>query len=65
MRLRAFAFAVPALIYSLYFLTLQLTGGIAWTIHLWMGAIFLAGVAGAFVSFLIAPPFPQSPEPDR
>jgi hypothetical protein len=56
-RLRVFAFAVPAVLYSLYFLALQLTGGIAWTIHLWMGAIFLAGVAGIFVSFLIAPPF--------
>jgi hypothetical protein len=64
-RLRVFAFAVPALMYSLYFLTLQLTGGIAWTIHLWMGAIFLAGVAGTFVSFVIAPPFSVSREPER
>jgi hypothetical protein len=56
-RLRAFAFAVPALVYSLYFLTLQFTFGIAWSIHLWMGAIFLAGVAGLFMSLLIEPPF--------
>jgi hypothetical protein len=55
-RLRAFAFAVPVLWSGLYFLALQLTGGIAWTIHLWMGAIFLAGVAGLFVSLLVAPP---------
>jgi hypothetical protein len=64
-RLRMFAFAVPALWYSLYFLTLQRTFGIAWTIHLWMGAIFLAGVAGLFVSLLIAPPSPTSLELDR
>ena len=64
-RLRIFAFAVPALVYGLYFLALQLTLGIAWTIHLWMGAIFLAGVTGLFVSLLIAPPFPASLEPDR
>jgi hypothetical protein len=64
-RLRVFAFAVPALIYTLYFLTLQLTWGIAWTIHLWMGAIFLAGVAGVFVSLLIAPPLSQPAQTER
>ncbi len=63
-QLRMFAFAVPALWYSLYFLTLQRTFGIAWTIHLWMGAIFLAGIAGMFVSLLIAPPSPSSLELD-
>jgi hypothetical protein len=61
-QLRLFAFAVPAVFYSLYFLALQLTGGIEWTIHLWMGAIFLAGVAGAFVSFMVASPFPSAVE---
>jgi hypothetical protein len=64
-RLRVFAFGVPVVIYSLYFLAIHLTWGIAWTIHLWTGAIFLAGVAGALLSFLIAPPFPHSPESDQ
>jgi hypothetical protein len=64
-QLRIFAFAVPTLIYSLYFLTLHLIWGIAWTIHLWIGAIFLAGVAGLFVSFMIAPPFSVSLETDQ
>lgn len=52
-----FGFATPVVFYSLYFLTLQLTQGIEWTIHLWMGAIFLAGVAGLFASFLAMAPF--------
>jgi hypothetical protein len=63
-QLRLFAFGVPAVFYSLYFLALQLTGGIEWTIHLWMGAIFLAGVAGVFVSFMVAPPLASSPQRD-
>lgn len=42
----AIAFAIPAMYYAAYFVTLQLTGGIAWTIHLWLGAIVIAGVIG-------------------
>jgi hypothetical protein len=42
----AIAFAIPATFYGAYFVTLQLTGGIGWTIHLWLGAIILAGVVG-------------------
>jgi dipeptidyl aminopeptidase/acylaminoacyl peptidase len=48
-----FAFIVPVVFYSLYYLTLQLTQGIAWSIHLWLGSIFLAGITGLFVSFLL------------
>lgn len=51
------AFAVPVILYSLYFLTVQLTGGIGWTIHLWLGAIFMAGVVGLLLAFLVVPPF--------
>lgn len=56
-QLRLFAFAVPSMFYGLYFVTLWLTGGIAWTIHLWAGAIALAGTIGVFVSFLVVSPF--------
>lgn len=52
-----FAFFVPVMLYSLYFLTVQLTGGIGWTIHLWLGAIFMAGVVGLLPAFLMLPPF--------
>jgi hypothetical protein len=40
------AFAIPAAFYAAYFVTVQLTGGIGWTIHLWLGAIVLAGTIG-------------------
>lgn len=54
--LRGFAFAVPAVFFALYFLALVLTGGTWWSIHLWMGAIALAGVAGWLLSYLLVPP---------
>ncbi|MBI5667598.1 MAG: hypothetical protein HZC41_06285 [Chloroflexi bacterium] len=57
-----FAFLVPLALFSLYFLTAQLTGGIGWTIHLWLGTIFMAGVMGLLVSFLLLPPFQKGEE---
>lgn len=54
--LRLFAFAVPAILYALYFLGLKLTAGIWWSIHLWIGAIILAGVVGLLLSYLLVPP---------
>jgi hypothetical protein len=53
---RVFAFAVPAILYALYFLTLAVTGGISWSVHLWSGAIVLAGAVGVLLSYLVAPP---------
>jgi hypothetical protein len=54
--LRIFAFAVPLILYLLFFLTLQITATIAWSIHLWLGACVMAGIAGLMLSFLIVPP---------
>ena len=54
--LRVFAFAVPAMLYTFYFVTVLLTAGIAWSTHLWTGAIALAGVVGLLLSYLAAPP---------
>lgn len=54
--LRLFAFAVPAIYYLLYFLTLMLGKGIWWSVHLWAGAIVLAGVVGWLLSYLLVPP---------
>jgi TolB protein len=45
-----FAFLVPVVLYTLYFLVIQLTTGIGWTIHLWLGCIFMAGISGWFVN---------------
>jgi hypothetical protein len=50
--LHGFAFAAPALLYLGYFGTLQLTGGLRWSIHLWLGAVFLAGITGLLLSLL-------------
>jgi hypothetical protein len=53
---RLFAFAVPAIFYALYFLTLKLTEGIWWSVHLWTGAIVLAGIVGWLLSYVLVPP---------
>ncbi len=55
-QVRLFAALVPVELYSLYFLTLALLGGVWWPIPLWTGAIVLGGVVGWFVSYLIVPP---------
>jgi hypothetical protein len=54
---RLFAVAVPTILYTLYFLAVLLFGGgIWWTIHLWTGAVVLAGIAGWLLSYLVVPP---------
>jgi len=58
--LRLVAFAVPTVYFLLYFLTLALTSGVAWVIHLWLGAPVMAGVLGVFLSFLLVPPYKTS-----
>ncbi len=55
-RLRWFAFAVPAVITALYFVALQMTAGIWWTIHLWAGIVVLTGAVGVLCSYLLLPP---------
>ncbi|TAK31321.1 MAG: hypothetical protein EPO21_17650 [Chloroflexota bacterium] len=58
-QLRLFAFGVPLILYALYFLTLQLTGGIWWSVHMWTGAIVLAGITGWLASYLVVSPATQ------
>jgi hypothetical protein len=53
---RLFAFSVPVIFYSCYMLTLQLTGGIGWSIHLWLGTIVVSGIVGLLLSYLVLPP---------
>lgn len=62
--LRLFAFAVPFIVYSFYFLGIAISdGGIAWSIHLWTGSAVLAGVVGLLLSFLaLPPPVPVNPD---
>jgi len=61
LRFYIFAFLVPLIFYSLYFVSAQLTQGrIGWSIHLWVGSAFVAGVAGLLVSFLLVSPFREA-----
>lgn len=46
------AFLVPAVYFAFYFLTVALTSGIGWSIHLWLGSIVIAGVIGLFIDEL-------------
>ena len=63
--LRLFAFLVPLVLYLFYFLDLQLTEGIAWTIHLWLGSCILAGVVGFLLSYLIVGPRSSSEQNEQ
>jgi hypothetical protein len=52
-QLRFFAFSVPTILFALFFGILIPTAGIWWSVHLWTGAVFLAGVVGLLLSLLI------------
>jgi len=54
--LRLFAFLVPFVLYLGYFIELMALDGITWTIHLWLGSCFLAGIVGLVLSYLLVPP---------
>jgi hypothetical protein len=67
-----FAFAVPATLYGTYFATLGLfVGHVWWAVHLWVGAIALAGLVGLLVSCVVLlgdgehPPIHPCPSPRR
>ena len=59
--LRVFAFAVPAILYTLYFVALLLTTGVEWPMPVWTGGIVLAGLVGLGLSYLLVPPSPAPP----
>lgn len=46
---------LPVLIYAAYFVTISTAGGgIKWSIHVWTGAIVIAGVVGGLVGWALA-----------
>ncbi|GAC1648337.1 MAG: hypothetical protein NVS4B12_16650 [Ktedonobacteraceae bacterium] len=53
---RLFAGVVPLIIYTVYFLALWITMGIVWSIHLSVGSVFVSGIAGWLISYVIIPP---------
>jgi hypothetical protein len=55
-RVRLFAFAVPLVLYGLYFGGVLVTSGSWWPVHLWAGAPVVAGLTGWIVSLAVLPP---------
>lgn len=55
--LRWFSFAVPALLFLFYFITLLLTTEIWWNSNMWLGTIFFSGMIGLGLSWLAVPPY--------
>lgn len=53
---RVFAFVLPLLYYLLFFGTLQLTAGVPWSIHLWLGSSVMSGILGLLLSYLLIAP---------
>jgi hypothetical protein len=60
---RLFAFVVPAIYYTLYFIVIMVTQGIDWSVHLWTGSIVLAGLVGLLLSYLVISPAPNTLRP--
>jgi hypothetical protein len=54
--MHVFAFCLPALFYALVFITLIRTQGIWWSVHVWTGAIVMAGFSGLLTSLIVWPP---------
>jgi hypothetical protein len=52
---RLFAFSIPAILFALFFAILITTAGMWWSVHLWTGSVFLAGVVGLLLSYLVIP----------
>jgi hypothetical protein len=53
---RLVATVTPVVLWTSYFLVLQLTDGIAWPAELWTGSIIFAGLSGLALSVLMEPP---------
>ncbi len=60
--LRIFSATLPVLLFSFYFAALFVLDGTWWSVHMWVGAIVLSGIAGWLVSYLAVPPV--APHPD-
>ena len=52
---RGFVTGVPLVYYALYFVSIFMTDGIGWVVHIWAGSVVLAGFAGLLVSYLALP----------
>jgi hypothetical protein len=55
LQLRLFAFGVPFVFWGVFFLARRVRDGIWWPIHVWAGAVVMAGAVGLIVSFAVLP----------
>jgi hypothetical protein len=53
---RTVAFAIPAVQYLGYFVAVMWWAHVTWSVHLWTGAIVIAGGVGWLVSYLVVAP---------
>lgn len=54
--LHGFAFCIPAVFALSYMLTLMQIERVIWRVHLWGGAVFIAGATGLLLSLLVVQP---------
>jgi hypothetical protein len=59
---RIFGFVLPVVFFGLYFLTLAVTEGMWWSVHVWTGTLVMAGAVGFALSYLMVPPQIQPTE---
>src|SRR5436190_14300190 len=68
---RLFAFLVPAMFFTLYFVDLAIVGpvifqgGILWSVPFWAGAPVIAGITGFLLSYVMIPPAQVVEEEDN
>jgi len=55
LQLRIFAFGVPFVFWAIFFLERRARDGIWWPVHVWTGAVVMAGGIGLIVSFAMLP----------
>lgn len=55
LRFRGFAVVLPLALSCGYFITHGLVWGVAWSTHIWAGAVFASVLIGILVSYLVAP----------
>ncbi|UBV44536.1 hypothetical protein LAJ19_17325 (plasmid) [Deinococcus taeanensis] len=56
-------FVTPVVLWGVHFLVVSVLFGEGWSVELWAGITFMAGLAGFALSFLAAPPAPPIPQP--
>lgn len=52
---------MPTAIYLLYFLGILRVDGIWWPVHVWTGAVAVAGLTGLLLSYLVLRPASDRP----